>query len=199
MELLVEIRGRATRELERLGRGDRLRVLGPLGRGFTLPDDLERAVVVAGGIGAAGVRLLVSRLVAVGSRVDLIVGARTAGGLLDGELDARGRDGVSLRLATDDGSEGARGTACDLLETVLPELGESDVVYACGPRAMLATLSEATSRLGVRCQISLEEMMACGVGACRGCVVETRSGYRSVCSDGPVFDASEIVFEGGGV
>ncbi len=216
LELLIELRGDGTRALADLPVGALLTIMGPLGHGFMLPrtdaathraaeaisradaathraaEATCRAAVVAGGIGVAGIRLLALRLAEAGVNATLFVGARTGEALLHTTLPEPG----TVRLATDDGTVGFHGTVCDLFEAESSALPEDTTVYACGPRAMLDSLAAITSRRGMTCELSLEEMMACGVGACRGCVVSTIDGYRTVCKDGPVFNASVLVPEG---
>jgi dihydroorotate dehydrogenase electron transfer subunit len=195
-DLLVEVRGKGTRALSEMPVGRSVRVLGPLGNGFTLPGQGGAALLVAGGIGVAGLRLLAQELRRGYHSLHALVGARSAEGLLHHTLPAPTGDGeVLLETATDDGSEGFHGTVTALLARVLDEGEAPERVYCCGPPAMIAAAAEVTAERGVPCEAALEEMMACGVGACRGCVVDTRSGYRCVCSDGPVFDTSELVLE----
>ncbi len=218
VELLIELRGGGTRALAELPVGASLTMMGPLGRGFTLVDAraagapsraaesdpraagaapraagaAPRAAVVAGGIGVAGVRLLAQRLFESGVDTSLFVGARTADALLDATLP----EPDAVRVATDDGSRGFHGTVCDLFTAESVDLPGNTTVYGCGPRAMLDALAVVAGERGMACELSLEEMMACGVGACRGCVVSTVDGYRTVCKDGPVFNASVLVPEG---
>ena len=195
-DLLVEMRGKGTRALAEKPIGSAVGVLGPLGNEFTLPDADSVSLLVAGGIGVAGLRLLAQELRRGYSRIHALVGARTSPGLLHHVLPSPTGDGeVLIEVATDDGSEGFHGTVTGLLERVLNELDAPARVYCCGPPAMIAAVAFVTAKKGVPCEALLEEMMACGVGACRGCVVATRSGYKSVCSDGPVFDTNELVLE----
>ena len=195
-ELLVEVRGKGTRALAEKPIGSAVSVVGPLGNEFTLPEPGDVPLLVAGGIGAAGLRLLAQELRRGGHRTRALVGARTSEGLLDHVLPPQaGDEETSLEVATDDGSEGFHGTVTGLLERALGELDAPARVYCCGPPAMIAATADIAAKAGVPCEALLEEMMACGVGACRGCVVATRSGYKAVCSDGPVFDTSELVLE----
>ncbi len=206
IELLIELRGSGTLALSQMPLGASLRILGPLGTGFTMPAvtavkenggshaealvvSEPSAAVVAGGIGVAGIRLLARRLAARGVETTIYVGARSSTDLLHGTLPKP----EEVRIATDDGSTGARGTVCDLFDADAGSLPAGTLVYGCGPRPMLDALARIAARHGLACQVSLEEVMACGVGACRGCVVETVDGYRTVCRDGPVFDATKLV------
>ena len=196
-ELLIRRRGKGTDALVSLPVGAQIPVIGPLGNAFTQPGPGETAVLVAGGIGAAGLRLLAQTLAGRGGRLLALVGAGTAAGLLDGALPRPTPDGrVSVEVATDDGSRGFRGTVCALLERALPGVAGTARVYCCGPAPMLSAASRTALAAGLACEVLVEEIMACGVGACRGCVVSTRHGYRAACSDGPVFDAAEVLFEG---
>lgn len=196
IELLVELRGKGTQALALLPEGASVPLMGPLGNTFTFPSPEETAVLVAGGIGVAGLRYLAERLAAEGARLLMLVGARTAERLLSDALPPPAGDGgVRLCTSTDDGSAGIRGTVCDLFEEEARGLDTSARVYCCGPPAMIAEAARIADAAGLRCEALLEEIMACGVGACRGCVVETRDGYKAVCSDGPVFDTRDLVLE----
>jgi dihydroorotate dehydrogenase electron transfer subunit len=198
-ELLVRVRGKGTDALVSLSAGAPVSVIGPRGSGFTLPAPGEAAVLVAGGIGVAGLRLLAQMLATRGGKLIALVGARTNESLLDGALPAATADGrVRIEVATDDGTRGFRGTVCALLERTLPEVSRPARVYCCGPAPMLRAASRTALSAGHACEVLVEEIMACGVGACRGCVVSTRRGYRAACSDGPVFDAADVLFDAGG-
>jgi dihydroorotate dehydrogenase electron transfer subunit len=198
IQLLVELRGKGTQALASLPEGASVPLMGPLGNTFTFPGPEETAVLIAGGIGVAGLRYLAERLAADGVRLLMLVGARTAERLLSDALPAPTGDGrVRLRTSTDDGSAGIRGTVCDLFEEAARGLTSPARAYCCGPPAMIAEAARIAASVGLRCEALLEEVMACGVGACRGCVVETRDGYKAVCSDGPVFDTRDLVLERG--
>jgi dihydroorotate dehydrogenase electron transfer subunit len=189
LELLIEERGPATRALVGLSEGSEVPLSGPFGQPFDRHPDGADALLVAGGIGVAGLRLLAFRLAATSVPTLALVGARTADRLLDAALP----EGIDVERATDDGSAGFGGTVCDLLRSLTGRLQEGVRVYACGPRAMIDDVGRTTRKHGMRASGLIEEVMACGVGACRGCVVRTRHGYRTVCKDGPVFDLDELV------
>jgi len=195
IEILFEVRGPGTASLARRDGGDIVSVMGPLGNAFTA-DPSRLPVLVAGGIGAAGLRLLAQSIADGGEDAVVLVGARDAGRLLDGPFPGTS-DGGSIRIltATDDGSAGFAGTVCGLLEATLDATGREVRLFACGPDAMIREVARIAGERDVPCEVSLEERMACGVGACRGCVVPTVDGYRTVCADGPVFDAARLVFE----
>jgi len=185
LEFLLEDVGPGTCRLSELGPGEGVWLLGPLGLGFALPPPGIRAVLVAGGIGIAPLVILADELIGRDQPIQALAGFRDRGHA----------EGASLltdaAVSTDDGSVGHRGRVTDLLAS---ELGEAPGcwVYACGPPPMIEGVRTLCADHGVHGQLAMEAGMACGFGACFGCVIPTRSGYRRVCLDGPVFDASEL-------
>jgi dihydroorotate dehydrogenase electron transfer subunit len=150
-------------------------------------------VLVAGGTGIASIHALAARL-ARGCSVEVLLGARTASDLM-GEGDFADL-GVTLRVATEDGSQGHRGLVTELLAPTL-EAEDAARVYACGPTGMMRRCAEIAARRSRPCTVSLENPMACGFGVCLGCAAPLRAGgFALVCRDGPVFDASAIDWEG---
>jgi dihydroorotate dehydrogenase electron transfer subunit len=185
---LLEDVGPGTRRLSELRAGDGLWALGPLGSGFTPPPESHRAILVGGGVGIAPLAILQDVLEARERKIETAV--------LLGFRDGRRAQGSALLtdalLASDDGSAGYHGPITDLLAA---ELGRDDdaVVYACGPPGMLEAVRAMCETEGVPAQLALEAGMACGFGACFGCVVPKRGGgYLRVCLDGPVIDAAEL-------
>jgi len=189
--LLYRKVGAGTSLLAGAAPGGRLRVLGPLGKGFEIPVPEVFPVVVSGGIGAAPVAFLARRL--AGGFLWL-AGFRTAA-----EIPPFSRLGLpveNIRISTDDGSAGTPGLVTALLEARLERAG-ADAVFACGPAPMLRGVAFITERYGGASQFSVEASMACGVGACQGCVVPAAGGgYRRVCVDGPVFYSGDLDWEG---
>jgi len=190
VEILYEIVGKFTAELSRKQPGEEVGIIGPLGNGFDLSGlGRRRPVLVAGGMGVAPLRFLAEKMVKL--RPLVLIGGRS-------KEHARcaaefGRLGCAPRIATDDGSRGYHGFVTRLLEQLLDK--EKDcIIFACGPRPMLKEVCGISRARGVPAQVSLEEHMACGIGACLGCVVNTISGYKRVCHDGPVFSAGEIIW-----
>ncbi|MHB1018787.1 MAG: dihydroorotate dehydrogenase electron transfer subunit [Coriobacteriia bacterium] len=192
LEILYQVVGRGTRALEDARPGDVMDVIGPLGHGWVIPEGTTNALVVAGGLGAAPMGLLVERLAERGAQVTFAQGAPSAGKLLARELfDSLCKRAV---VATDDGSAGTCGFVT-VLSAELLERERPDVVYVCGPEPMQRIVADQCAEAGVPCQVSLERLMACGVGACLSCMVVTRDGQKRACVDGPVFDAADVVWD----
>lgn len=189
LRFVVQIRGEGTRELSRIPPGGTVNLLAPLGKGFEPGDTSRRAVFVGGGI---GVPPLLAAAEPFGQNAAAALGFRSADGvILVKDFEALG---CRTLVATDDGSAGHRGPVTELLRD-LP----FEVAFACGPKPMLRAVAELARERGVPCWVSMEERMACGVGACLGCAVKLRGGsggdYGRVCRDGPVFDAGRIAWE----
>lgn len=191
--LLVDVVGRGTSKLCSMRRGGSINIIGALGTGFdmTLGGD-GPAVLVAGGTGAAPMLFLGKNLYAKGKRrVIIMMGARNERGFAAAESLLP--DGVEFMKATDDGSCGFHGFVSGLLEFRAEEIVPS-AIYTCGPHPMMKAVAAIANNRSIPCQVSLEERMACGIGACLGCAVKTTDGrmVRS-CVDGPVFKADEVV------
>lgn len=189
LRFVFQIRGDGTRILAESRVGDFWDILAPLGNGFTLGDLSRKVCFVGGGIGVPPLLEAAKRF---GKNATVITGFRNAGAVILQE-DFK-RAGCGLILTTDDGSAGEHG----LVTAFLPE--DCREIFACGPTPMLKALQAEAEKRGIPCQISLEERMACGVGACLGCAcrlrADTESGWRygHVCKDGPVFDARLVDF-----
>ncbi|MFZ5648812.1 MAG: dihydroorotate dehydrogenase electron transfer subunit [Bacillota bacterium] len=198
--LLYRVAGRGTAVLSGLKQGELLDVMGPLGKGYTLPQRGERVAVLGGGIGVAPLFFLLGEIRNMFSgeleNVGVFLGAATAGAL-PGADQIRAM-GFSPEIATDDGSEGFKGTVVDLYKKVVGD-NPVDRFYACGPVPMLRALSSVVGQ-GVKTEVSVEEIMGCGVGACLSCVCRVKAGggeefrYAHVCTDGPVFSLEDLVF-----
>lgn len=188
--VLYRVTGQGTAMLAELKAGNSLDVIGPLGAGFTVDKKSRRAILVGGGIGAAPLLYLAQSCLAKQMSVIILLGASTRDSLL-AVADFKAL-GCVVKVTTEDGSAGVRGYVTDLLEPALMEGAGPVAVFACGPVAMMHRAGTMAGIYDVPCQVSLEERMACGVGACLGCVVATEDGYRRVCADGPVFNAGEI-------
>ena len=194
VEILYKVSGRGTQLLAGARPGERVRLVGPLGIGFPVPEVGQRALLVGGGTGIASLHDLAAAARARGP-VAVLLGARTASDLM-GRADFAAL-GVELRLATEDGSAGRQGLVTALLEEALAEPGAGgDRVYACGPTAMMRRAAEIAASRGRSCVVSLENRMACGFGVCLGCAVpRAGGGFALVCRDGPVLDAAAVRWE----
>lgn len=170
--------------------GDIVSIIGPIGRGWEPPVELGKALLVSGGLGAAPLSMLAHELRGRGVQVDIVMGAPTSDRLV-----CRDRLTVcgTVQVATDDGSDGLQGFCTELSASAF-DTAAYDYIATCGPQPMQAIVARQAYEAGVRCEVSLERLMACGVGACLSCVVETVSGSRRACVDGPVFDAREVVW-----
>ena len=204
VEILLRVRGTGGRLLAGKTRGEAIDVIGPLGNGFSLAEGLRTGVIIAGGVGLAPTPFLVERLVACGARAVLLAGA-TDDGRVPFAVERSPGDGATLPELAALGAEVSFVTEAvegllvsELLERRLSEFGDEATVFAIGPRAMLKRVAEITEG-SLPLQVSLEERMACGLGACRSCVVPVRGAdgdvYRTVCRDGPVFPADQIDWE----
>lgn len=190
-ELLIAVVGRGTQLLAELPLGHELGVLGPLGNGFSLPETASRLLLVGGGAGVAPLFFAAEAGLAAGHECHLLYGAATTALLVP--TDDLAAAGCQVELATDDGSRGHPGLVTELLAARLAEAGERATrVLACGPEPMLAAVAAACKGSGVAAQVSLENRMACGTGACMGCAEIIRGRPERVCTEGPVFDAAEV-------
>ena len=193
IRLVFEIRGKGTEKLAGLNTGDTIDLIAPLGNGFKVLEKGKKAVCIGGGIGTPPMLGIAKEY---GENATVISGFRNmAAVILQDDYKAVGAKTV---LCTDDGTAGIKGFVTDAFKEEL-EKDKPDIVYACGPMIMLKNLTAICKENGIECQVSLEQRMACGVGACLVCVCRTvKSGEEfnsHVCKDGPVFDSEEVVFE----
>lgn len=194
VEIVFAIAGKGTRWLADRMRGDKLDVIGPLGRPFGLPASPVNAILVGGGYGAAALFFLSEALRARGCRVDWVLGAATEDRLF-GVLEAR-RNSGSVSVTTDDGSAGIRGWVTDPLAGLIAAV-DADIVYACGPMSMLAAVAAVAEANEIHSQTAVEEAMACGIGICMTCVLPVRGNdgvtrMLRACTDGPVFQGHRV-------
>lgn len=195
--VLYEIVGKGTQILGKKKPGQVLDIIGPLGNGFEYSLPVRRfassPVLVAGGIGVAPLVFLAEKL--RNRKAVVFIGAKTKKDILC-EKEFR-KLGYEVKIATDDGSKGYKGFVTDLLRSLLAnrQTGKPATIYACGPKVMMKEAARTAARHKIPCQVLLEEYMACGVGVCLGCAVKTKSGYKMVCKDGPVFDSKEVIWE----
>ncbi|MDP3112264.1 MAG: dihydroorotate dehydrogenase electron transfer subunit [Thermodesulfovibrionales bacterium] len=206
LHFLYRIKGKGTEKMRQMKNGASVSVLGPLGNGYPLPGKNLTPILIAGGIGIASLFPLAEKL---GKNAYLFYGGRTKEELL--MLDELKGMVKELIISTNDGSAGEKGTVVDVLKNFLAQrsaLSAQHLLYACGPSPMLEAVSRLATEKGIKGYISMEENMACGVGACLGCTVKVRSQksevrskrltpeftYKRVCKEGPVFPIEEIVW-----
>jgi len=212
LEFLYRVVGKGTWALSRLTGGDQVDILGPLGKPFDVMPNRNHLILLAGGIGAAPLAFFAEYLAknldrpeesnqdASSSRkVSFYLGATTADALVGlGKIE---RFCAEIRISTDDGSAGFTGTVTELLQKDLIGLDHRNLgLYSCGPAPMIRSLSRLIEPFAIPCQVSMEERMACGIGACLGCSIKVRDAslgwaYCQVCTEGPVFDIRELLWE----
>lgn len=187
LRIVYRVVGEGTKEFSKLRAGQKVRIMGPLGNGFFLKP--QRAILVAGGIGIPPMLELAKQL---DCEKTIVVGYRDAQTFLADELSLYG----DVVIATEDGSVGTKG---NVLDAIRENNVKGDVIYSCGPTPMLRALKDYAAKNHIECQISLEEKMACGIGACLACVCKSKEkdGHTNVhnkriCKDGPVFYAEEV-------
>ncbi len=187
--IIYQRRGPGTEALSGKHPGEKIDIIAPLGNSWPNPGEGETAVLVAGGIGMGPVLFQATRYKTAGIPFTLIVGARSAAYLpSSGELETLG-----AVIATDDGSRGIHGTVTNALETLNIS---NPHFYACGPHPMMKAVHNWAVAHDNPCSVSMEQTMACGVGACMGCVIQLTGDdrYARVCADGPIFDSREILW-----
>lgn len=185
--LLVHVVGDGTRAMAQLREGDRVNVVLPLGNGFTLPSAPERYLLVGGGVGTAPLLYMGQELVARGAQPVFLLGGRSAADLMQLE---RFRALGEVYVTTEDGSLGERGF---VTQHSLWQSSEGfSRICTCGPKPMMKAVAAKARERGIACEASLENMMACGLGACLCCVEDTTDGHVCVCKDGPVFQIEKL-------
>ncbi|OFW46749.1 MAG: hypothetical protein A2163_07310 [Actinobacteria bacterium RBG_13_35_12] len=201
--ILFQAVGEGTKLLADRTIGDDLDITGPIGNGFNIYPESRKIMIVGGGIGVAPLLALCEESIRQGSEVRVLIGAQKKE-LVIGEENFR-KLGVKVDVATDDGSYQYKGLVTDLLEGSIREGWLADQIFACGPKLKLKKVVEVSSKAHIDCQVSLEERMACGVGACLGCVCKIKTKdkkedkvkyeFKRVCVDGPIFEGSEVVWD----
>jgi dihydroorotate dehydrogenase electron transfer subunit len=194
VELIYKAVGRGTLMLAGKAAGTTVEIIGPLGNGFTLPDQARKVGLIGGGVGMPPLYCLAAKLRAAGPDlpITLFYGGKSRSDLL--ELDNWERLGVEICAATEDGTYGVQGLVTKLILEKIPA-EKFDYFAACGPEPMLKAVREIALANRIAGELSLEAHMACGVGACLGCICKTHQGYRRVCVDGPVFPLEEVSFD----
>ena len=196
MELVVAPHGNGSKWLASREPGESVNIVAPLGTAFGIPTEPVRALLIGGGYGSAPLFALAENLKTKGCRVDMVLGASTAAKIyapLEGKRSVN-----SMTLTTDDGSAGTQGRVSDVLPSVI-EQNQIEIIYSCGPMAMLSAITDIANRFGVMHQCSVEESMACGIGVCMTCVLPVEGRDRitrmvRTCIEGPVMDGSKVTW-----
>ncbi len=190
--LLVAVVGDGTRQMTSVSPGDVLNCLLPLGHGFTLPADSSTStLLVGGGVGVAPLLFLGHRLCAQGVKPVFLLGARTASDLPEALLSHYQQLGTVL-ITTEDGTAGERGLVTQ--HSILTKQ-KFDIIYTCGPQPMMRAVARYAAEHQVECEVSLENKMACGLGACLCCVEKTTEGNVCVCKEGPVLNIKKLLWQ----
>lgn len=190
ISFLIQLVGDGTKALSRLEAGDNLNALLPLGNGFSMPcSPQSRHLLVGGGVGTAPLLYLGREMLKIGARPSFLLGARSASYLLRvDEFEALG----DVYVTTEDGTRGEKGF---VTQHSILEKENFDRISVCGPSPMMKAVARYAKQKGIPCEVSLENMMACGLGACLCCVEKTVKGNVCVCTEGPVFDVNELNWE----
>ncbi len=191
IRIVFEVRGKGTDKISQLSCGSLIDIIAPLGNGFKKLEG-KKAICIGGGIGTPPM-LGIAKV--YGENATVISGFRNSSiAILQDDFKACGAKTI---LCTDDGSAGIHGFVTDALKNELKE-NKAEIIYACGPMGMLRAIVDIAEQNGIECQVSLEQRMGCGVGACLVCACRTvkdgKEIYSHVCKDGPVFDSKEVVF-----
>lgn len=189
LQFFVKIVGEGTRELSNLQEGETLNVVFPLGNGFRLPD-AGKVLLVGGGCGSAPLLFLARKLNEKGIALTTLLGARSKTDLMETELFGQFGE---VCISTDDGTAGEKGFITR--HSLWNRANEFDVIYCCGPEVMMKVVAGLAKEKNVECFVSLENTMACGIGACLCCVTETVRGNECVCTQGPVFNINELKWQ----
>ena len=193
VEIIFNIIGIGTVLLSKKKAGEEIDIIGPLGNAYSLDEEDGTAILVGGGLGVAPLPILTSSLSKSRKKIVTYLGARSSAAIVTEGLR-------NVRIATDDGSSGFKGTVVELMKNeAAKEKFARARIYGCGPNPMLRALASAAKELDVPCEVSLESAMACGIGICQGCPIETIAGekkYALVCKEGTVFDSRSVVIPG---
>jgi len=188
LSLLIQIVGEGTSQLVSLEEGDYMNLIYPLGRGFTLADS-GPVLLVGGGCGIAPLLYLARELNAKGVEVNMLIGVRNSEYLMQiSEYEKY----ATVHITTEDGSAGEKGFVVN--HSLFLRLNDFKKIYTCGPEIMMKAVAKRAEEAGVECELSLENLMACGIGACLCCVTDTNKGRLCVCTEGPVFNSKELLW-----
>jgi dihydroorotate dehydrogenase electron transfer subunit len=187
LSLLIKTVGNGTAAISKLKAGETLNLIYPLGNSFSLPEG-KKALLIGGGVGIAPMLLLAKLLHDKGYKPDVLIGGRTSNDIIEPE---KYKPFGEVFITTDDGSAGEQGMVTQ--HSLFSEkVKEYSAIYACGPDPMMKAVARLAAIYDIPCEISLENTMACGIGACLCCVVETIDGNKTTCIEGPVFDTRKL-------
>ncbi len=189
ISLLIQIVGNATKHLSHITIGDYLSVIFPLGKGFNLLSN-KKTLLIGGGCGVAPLLYLARHLYNKGNEVTTLIGVKTNKQLIETE---KYKQFGNVLITTEDGSCGEKGYVVN--SHIFNQLQDFNKIYTCGPEVMMKAISKRALVANVDCEVSLENSMACGIGACLCCVTETTEGNKCVCSEGPVFNIKNLKWE----
>lgn len=191
LSIIVKILGRGSKTLTEIQPGEKLSLIYPLGKHFTIPQKKDKVLAVGGGSGLAPMLFLARESGLSPENVDIVIGARSAADHID--VDSYKKYG-NIQFTTEDGSIGTKGFVTDH-QLLKNEIGKFDKVYACGPDAMMKAVAGMAKKAGVFCEVSLENLMACGFGVCLCCIEPTVKGNLCVCTEGPVFNINDLKWQ----
>jgi dihydroorotate dehydrogenase electron transfer subunit len=193
-DFLIKVVGIGSRLLAQSPIGSPLRVLAPLGIGFPIPPLGHKILIIAGGIGIAPLFPLILELRKSRHDIHLFYGAKSQRDLICLH-ELLSLDNIDISVATEDGTHGEQGVITKLLDRTVASRGKKIVIYTCGPEPMIQNVAAFADEQNVLCWASLERRMACGIGACLGCVVRTKKDYLCSCISGPVFNTRDIIWQ----
>ena len=185
ISLIVKILGRGSKKLTEIKREETVSIIYPLGKGFTCPETNDKILLIGGGSGVAPM-LFLAKSSGI-KNVDIILGAKTKQDHIDVNEYSKY---AKLHFTTEDGSSGEKGYVTN--HTVFQQLNNFTKIYACGPEAMMKVIAKEAQKAGIFCEVSLENLMACGFGVCLCCIESTKKGNLCVCTEGPVFNINDL-------
>ncbi|QGY47100.1 dihydroorotate dehydrogenase electron transfer subunit [Maribellus comscasis] len=187
MSLIVKILGRGSKKLTEAEDGDTINIVYPLGKSFSYPEKEDKVLLIGGGSGVAPMLFLAKESGLVKENVDILLGARSKEDHIDVSDYAKYGN---LHYTTEDGSLGEKGFVTH--HSIFEQINNYNKIYACGPDAMMKAVAKIAKKEGVFCEVSLENLMACGFGVCLCCIEPTQKGNLCICTEGPVFNIKEL-------